>query len=234
MLYRVTGISGFLQTLTRPFIYVPFAIYIVACVGHGSDRASKDARGQEAPGTASPRVFEEVEPARVADSLGMREYGHWLTLQRGLTYAETENEALAVALLYRPLVVEAARNMEPGAGEEALRVAVDLKKDYLYFQLSWQDKIVSVNKASGDKERLAGLIRSSLLVETGSGVVYNAIVEAFPPALLNQPGRMLILVPASSFRDWIELRFRGEKIGLEDAVLRLTSSDINSLPKLKL
>ena len=220
-------------------IYVLFMIFVAGCKGVGSDSMSKDVEAEFISRLSAtlvtspePEVFRNL-PA-TSDSLSMDEYSRWLTRQRGLTYSDTENESLRVSLLYTPRAMEAARGMETDSDPDGLKETEALKRDYLYFELSWLDKVVSVRKNAADKERLAGLIRSSLLVETGSGVVYNPIVETFPPVLLNQPGRMLILVPASSFRDWIELRFRGDKLSLADAVLRLTSDDINNLPKLKL
>lgn len=169
-----------------------------------------------------------MPPQGVApDSLTLDAYMDWLHAQPGMTYAATGNEHLEVSLLYRPQALEAAVAGKSSGGKAS-------KNDHLYFELSWHDKKVSVHKTSADKEQLVAAIRKSLLAETGSGVVYNTIIEVFPPVLLNQPGKMLVLIPQKAFRDWIELRFRGERMDLDDAVLRLTSEDINNLPNLKL
>jgi len=218
---------GFIPVFIRCILYVLFVCHVTGCNIPVSEHESKSVMDYEQHGAMIVSGTDTAEKIVAKDSLTIEEYMHWLYSRPGMTYAETENQALKLSLLYKPQALETAMAGEASSEQES-------KNGYLYFELSWLDKIVSVNKASGDKERLAAGIRESLLAETGSGVVYNTIVEIFPPVLLNQPGKMLVLVPASSFREWIELRFRGEKMGLEDAVLRLTSDDINSLPKLKL
>jgi len=220
----------FIHIYIRSVLYVLFIGYMTGCGAEDPDQKRKsvsDNRPYEQPAAMVSTGAYAAEKASVPDSLTINEYMAWLYGQSGMTYTESENQDLKVSLLYRPQVLEAAM-----AGETPSEQAS--KNGYLYFELSWLDKKISVSKASGDKERLAAGIRESLLAETGSGVVYNTIVEVFPPVLLNQPGKMLVLVPASSFRDWIELRFRGEKTGLEDAVLRLTGDDIKNLPNLKI
>ncbi len=220
----------FIHIYIRSILYVLFIGYMTGCGAEDPDQKRKsvsDNRPYEQPAAMVLPGAYVAEKASVPDSLTINEYMAWLYDQSGMTYTESENQDLKVSLLYRPQVLEAAMAGETLPEQES-------KNGYLYFELSWLDKKISVNKASGDRERLAAGIRESLLAETGSGVVYNTIVEVFPPVLLNQPGKMLVLVPASSFRDWIELRFRGEKTGLEDAVLRLTGDDIKNLPNLKI
>jgi len=225
------AIPCFIHAYIRLFRYVLFVFILAGCTTSSSDQSGKsfvsDVASYEQSASVTSAGAYAVEKASVPDSLTINEYMAWLYDQSGMTYTESGNQDLKVSLLYRPQVLEAAMAGETLSQQES-------KSGYLYFELSWLDKKISVNKASGDKERLAAGIRESLLAETGSGVVYNTIVEVFPPVLLNQPGKMLVLVPASSFRDWIELRFRGEKTGLEDAVLRLTGDDIKNLPNLKI
>ena len=225
------NISSFMYAYIRLLTYVLFVFVLAGCSDSSPGIESKTASDNSfSSGQSAPIVTSGVHTpgvAAVPDSLTINEYMDWLYDQPGMTYAETGNQDLHISLLYRPQVLEAAMAGEP-SGEQAS------KNGYLYFELSWLDRKISVSKASGDRERLAAGIRESLLAETGSGVVYNTIVEVFPPVLLNQPGKMLVLVPASSFRDWIELRFRGERMELKDAVLHLTSDDIKNLPNLKI
>ena len=229
-MYGIT-IPCFIHVYIRLFRYVLFVFILAGCTTSSSDQSGKsfvsDVASYEQSASVTSAGAGVSERVATPDSLSIEGYMSWLHGQSGITYAETENKRLNVSLLYRSQELEAAMAGETTGQQES-------KSDYLYFELSWLDKIPSVNKTSGDRERLAAAIRESLLAETGSGVVYNTIVEVFPPVLLNQPGKMLVLVPASSFRDWIELRFRGEKTGLEDAVLRLTGDDIKNLPNLKI
>ena len=228
---RGVSMFFFVQVYIRSFLCVLFSYFLTGCSGGGiynernsfldNDSSFEQSALLPSAGVPAPEI------TGVPDSLSIEEYMSWLHGRSGITYAETGNQYFNVSLLYRPEVLEAAMAGKTSDEQES-------QSDYLYFELSWLDRKVSVHKTSGDKERLAAAIRESLLAETGSGVVYNTIVEVFPPVLLNQPGKMLVLVPRASFRGWIELRFRGERMGLEDAVLRLTGDDIKNLPKLKL
>lgn len=229
-MYGIT-IPCFIHAYIRLVMYVLFVFILAGCATSSSDQSGTssftDVVSYEQSASVVSAGVHAPKVTVMPDSLSIEGYMNWLHSQSGMTYAETGNQDLTISLLYRPQALEEAMAGEV-SGEQAS------KRDYLYFELSWLDRKVSVHKTSADKERLAAGIRESLLAETGSGVVYNTIVEVFPPVLLNQPGKMLVLVPRTSFRDWIELRFRGEKMDLEDAVLRLTSDNIKNLPNLKI
>jgi hypothetical protein len=168
------------------------------------------------------------------DSLHLGEYLVWLKNQKGLTFAEAKNDQLDISILFRPLEVEAALSIEDVITYDRIEEIKGLKKDYLFFEINYLDKIVSVNKEKDSKDKLIQAIRKTVFVETESGAVYNSIFEFFPPVIMNQPGKALLLVPAIAFDSWIKVTIAGKKFSFPDISLNISKEALKEFPKIKI
>lgn len=168
------------------------------------------------------------------DSLNIGEYLVWLKNQKGLSFAEAKNDQLDISILFKPLEIEAALSIEDVITYDRLEKNKDLKKDYLYFEINYLDKFISVNKDLDYKDQLVQAIRQSVFVETESGVVYNSILEFFPPVMMNQPGKALLLVPSIAFDSWIKITIAGKKLSLPDISLNISQEALKEFPKIKI
>lgn len=170
----------------------------------------------------------------IPDSLSLVNYLKWIKVQKGVTFNFAENSSFYIEIKYKPLPVEAALSLnEKNLSQEALKEMKEKKKDYLYFELSYLEKVPSVNKSANHQQLLQEIIRKSIFIETGSGTVFEPIIEFFSPVMLNQPGKALILIPAGSFEKWIRVKAGGERYSLPETQLYISESSFKELPKIK-
>ncbi len=163
------------------------------------------------------------------------EYITWVEDQKGVTFDSIQTNQFALSLTFHPSQLEAytaARNN----GEDpstALSKYLDIQKDYYYCTA---DCFVKYESASSPikKNDLLALIRQQLtVIKNNDDTLHTIITEAFPSYVMNQPNKLLILIPADSTSSY-QISISGSAFQARDCRLNVSSTDIQSFPFIKL
>lgn len=169
----------------------------------------------------------------IKDSLTPSEYRNWLLQQRGVAHDKQGNRKVQLSITYHPAKFEAALDRRVKTAEDWEKVWSD-KKEYHFFYIECTEKITSTIRGM-KKELLEESLRSNLIIVTGEGdTLTHFFTEFFPSRLVDEPSRLIAIVPQNKIDNSLFARVKGKDFGVRDLQLSISESQLNSFPKIKI
>lgn len=168
--------------------------------------------------------------------LSIPEYIQWLKAQKGVTYAQGENEQAKVSILYKPLALEAAMSAsaETSANAGLYEEYLKIKKGYHHLLLEYLEKTAtSVGTSPKNARSLADIQQSLIIIKNNSDTIHHPIIEVFPSRLLQQPHQILLIVPHDSIDNRLKVKVKGKVLGLDDFGIEISNKQLKSFPEIK-
>ena len=198
-----------------------------------SSCAERGGIDQETKSGESKQPAAQVVSFRQDKPLSISEYQQWLKSQHGITYAEQENEYIMLSVLYKPLKYEAAISGGASSAEEVEKL-MKVKSAYHHLTVECLDKNTSVSKKT-NKEALFGQLRESFfVVKNQTDTIKSAVLEIFPASLLNQPHKVMVLIPRDSADKTVRAGIKGSPFGLADVYINIEEEHFKFFPEIKI
>ena len=180
--------------------------------------------------------FTDILPSISRLNLTPAEYTSWVKEQKGFTYNEVENEQYSVRLIFHPAQLEAynaavANDENP---KKTLSKYLEIQKQYYYCTAECVVKYESASAPIKKSDLLALLKNQLTVVENNKDTLHTIITEAFPSYVMNQPNKLLILIPNMGSLSSYKINIQGTPFQLQDCTLNLSSDKIQSFPFIKL
>ncbi|ABG58791.1 hypothetical protein [Cytophaga hutchinsonii] len=174
--------------------------------------------------------------ASAPEKLRAEEYVAWVKEQKGITYNSVQNEQFLLSLIFNPPQLEAysAALLNGEKGEKALSKYLDIQKGYYYCLAECTIKTESASDPIKKTDLLQGLKQQLIVVKNNTDTLPNVITEAFPSYVMNQPNKLLILIPDTDSLSSYQIKIHGSPFHLNDCHLYLSSETIQSFPLIKL
>ncbi len=167
------------------------------------------------------------------DSLSLPEYRKWLLQQRGIAHDAQGSKNVDLSITYHPATFEAALDRRVKSTEDWEKVWFD-KKDYHFFYIAYSEKITATLRGVKE-ELLEESLRSNLIIVTGEGdTLTHFFTEFFPSRLVDEPNRLIAMVPQNMTDKSLSACVRGKDYGVKDIQLSISESQLNSFPKIKI
>jgi hypothetical protein len=182
---------------------------------------------------STPMAVLTEKPASLLDGA---EYLQWLKEHQGITYDEAENETVSLNILYRALPLESAISIESDKNAEAAYQKMrSIKKGFHYLVIECLDKQTSASTVSNSKRELPELIKKNLVViKNETDTVRFPIIEIFPSQVMNQPGKLIVMVPADSTAKDFQAMIPGKDFGLKTLKIQIKANQFELFPEIKL
>lgn len=201
----------------------------VLCFGSCQDTTPADNSTTVRPEAVVDRPVSFVQD----EPLTLPRYLQWLRAQKGITYDARENAEVALSLLYKPLVFEAAVSGGNNSQEELERL-MKIKKGYHHLVLEWRDKKTSLGSKTDKEAQFESISKNFFAVKNGGDTLRNVILEFFPATLLNQPHKVMVLIPRDTTDTALKAGVKGEAFGLEDVSVSIRRDQFKLFPEIKI
>lgn len=165
-----------------------------------------------------------------------QDYITWVQEQRGVTFDSVQNNQFALSLTFHPAQLEAYTSAVNNGEDPKASFSryLSIQKDYYYCTAECVVKYESAS-APINKNELLQLVKQQLtVVENNKDTLRNIITEAFPSYVMNQPNKLLILIPNTDSINSYRITIGGSPFQLKDCRLTLSGDDIHSFPLIKL
>lgn len=207
-------------------------ILFLSCTS--SEPAGKGSNGG-LPGMFQSITSEQPSNA-VPEALNPEAYAAWVHEQTGITFNSVSNDQFLISLTFNPPPLEAysaaVTNGENPA--KTLTKYLDIQKGFYYCTAACIIKSESASNPVKKTELLAGLKEGLVVVKNNRDTLSNSITEAFPSYVMNQPNKLLILIPNTDSVSSYQISIHGSRFNLPDCSLNLSSKTIQSFPLIKL
>lgn len=164
------------------------------------------------------------------------EYKSWVYEQNGITYSSVTNDQFDLKLIFYPPVLEAyISSVNNGENpKKAVSKYLKIQKGYYYCDVECLIKYESASAPIKKIDLLNSLKGQLTVVKNNADTLTNAIVECFPSYVMNQPNKLLIMIPNTDTISNYQITIKGSPLHLKDVQLNLSSADIKSFPLIKL
>jgi hypothetical protein len=210
------------------FIFISF--FQVSC---------KEAERTDTHITQSSGIFNDISErikAVFRKELSVYEYINWVKDQQGVTCDSVGNDHFSIQLTLNPPQLEAymatVNNGENPKSEFSKYLSI--QKNYYYCTVNCIAKDQSVNKPVDKNELLQSLKQNLLVVKNHTDTLFNVITEPFISYVMNQPNKLLVLIPRDDASEEYIIKIKGAAYQLRDCQLSLSKEDIQSFPSIKL
>lgn len=169
-------------------------------------------------------------------TLTPEEYIAWVYEQNGKTYSNSSNDQFDLKLIFHPPLLEAYRS-SVNNGEnpkQALSKYLKIQQGYYYCDVECLIKYESASNPIKKTDLLNLISKQLTVVKNSNDTLSNVIVEAFPSLVMNQPNKLLLMIPNADSLSNYQITINGSRLHLKDAQLNLSSLDIKSFPLIKL
>lgn len=214
----------------NPFFTYITAILFLSCT-------SSDPKGKEALENAySTDVISSGKAAEFPEKLNPVEYAAWVKQQKGITCSSVSNDQFLVTLIFNPPQLEAYTAALTNAEnpEKEFQKYLSIQKGFYYCTAECTIKAESASNPVKKTALLERLKQQLKVIKNNTDTLSNIITEAFPSYVMNQPNKLLILIPNTDSLSNYHIIIQGSPFNLEDCQLRLSSEHIQSFPLIKL
>ncbi len=208
-------------------------LFVVLCVScNTSEKNTTESSGSF---SGILKSITSIGSGSVPKKLSPEEYVLWVKEQKGITYSSVQNEQFLLNLVFNPPQLEAysAVLLNGEKGEKALAKYLDIQKGYSYCMAECTIKSESASNPI-KKTDLLQVLKQQLIVVKNKSDTVSVITEAFPSYVMNQPNKLLILIPNTDSLSSYQITIQGSPLNLEDCQLNLSSETIQSFPLIKL
>jgi hypothetical protein len=170
------------------------------------------------------------------ETLPASEYEDWVKKQNGVTYHSVSGEQFIIRLIFTPPQLEAynsavANGQNP---KKELNKYLNIQKGFYYCTAECIIKTESASHPIKKTDLLQKIKEQLTVVKNNTDTVSNVITEAFPSYVMNQPNKLLILIPYSDTVSSYKIGINGAPFNIEDCKLNLSSEILKSFPLIKL
>lgn len=201
-----------------------------------SDRNVRDTQENKETPALLARLIQPFQSEVSVETLTPEAYFSWVYEQNGITYSHTENEQFDLKLIFHPPLLEAyssaiTNNENP---KDAVAKYLKIQQGYYYCDVECLVKYESASDPIKKIDLLNLLKKQLAVVKNSNDTLTNVITESFPSYVMNQPNKLLVMIPNADSLSNYKIIINGSSLHLKDVQLNLSSADLNSFPLLKL
>jgi len=210
----------------------------VFCFAFFSCSGSNTGDAQDNKETTLPfaKLLQLFQSEATVLTLTPEEYVSWVYEQNGITYSSATNDQFDLKLIFYPPLLQAYKsaftnNENPKDGHVNY---VKIQQGYYYCDVECLIKYESASDPIKKTDLLNLLKQQLTVVKNSTDTLSNVIVEPFPSQVMNQPNKLLIMIPDADSLSNYKIILDGSPLHLKDVQLNLSSADIKSFPLIKL
>jgi len=212
------------------FLIVFISFFQVSC---------KETEKVDLSNAASPGIFNQISEGIKSvfnRELSVNEYIQWVSEQKGVTYDSVSNNYFLLDITLNPPPLEAymatVNNGENPKSE--FSKYLDIQKNYYYCTINCTIKNQSVSNPIDKNNLLLSLKNNLVVVKNSKDTLSDVITESFPSYVMNQPNKILVLIPRDDSSLGYVIKIKGASYQLKDCQLTLSKDDLQSFPEIKL
>lgn len=221
--------------LNRFFLCIVSIIFFFSCQKSIDTKENDSNKLISLVSSISSSINNSVK-SMLIETLNAEEYGLWVIEQKGITYSSVSNNQFSINLIFRPPQLEAytAAVSNDENPKKSFSKYLEIQSGYYYCTAECTILFESASNPIKKTDLLALMKEQVAVIKNSNDTVTNIITEAFPAHVMNQPNKLLILIPKGDSLSNYKVIIKGSPFNLKDCELNFSSENIKSFPLIKL